>query len=257
MKQAISIGKTVQFHTAEDVIAAYEAMDIPAYALINGKQLLHAYEEDSMEEGSQQLTTFLDWLKKSAGKYTLVVYKHVPPDGITISTPYSRSFNFMLNEAPATYGGDNYERGGGNYSYILKELEASRAKCEKLQVELDELEAEYEELENELEQKGKGVMGSVTKMLNNPSTQEMILGRLLGLLSPSADPVRSAALGAIPGTWRDVVTAEDLALIDQSLTVLVTSRTDTAELVSKLAKLWQVQPDTFDQYMGLFKSMPL
>jgi hypothetical protein len=71
----MSTGKSVQFHTLENVLNAYQLRDVPAFAIYQGTQLMVKYEGTDIDEGSALLEQFLQMLQNSAAIYSLCVYE--------------------------------------------------------------------------------------------------------------------------------------------------------------------------------------
>lgn len=97
----MALGRNVQFRSAENVLAAYRANNVPAFAVSAGSQLLTSYSGTDMDEGSQLLEKFLDLLEdsQSAATYSVRVYKGLKKgEDISNKTPYHGSFNFNLTD---------------------------------------------------------------------------------------------------------------------------------------------------------------
>lgn len=97
----MSVGRNVQFRSADNVLQAYRANNVPAFSVSAGTQLLTSYAGTDMEEGEQLLDKFLELLEqsKSAATYSVRVYKKLGKnEDINNKTAYHGSFNFNLTD---------------------------------------------------------------------------------------------------------------------------------------------------------------
>jgi len=97
----MALGRNVQFRSAENVLSAYRANNVSAFAVSAGSQLLTSYSGSDIDEGIQLLEKFLELLEdsQSAATYSVRVYKGLKKgEDISNKTPYHGSFNFNLTD---------------------------------------------------------------------------------------------------------------------------------------------------------------
>jgi hypothetical protein len=189
--------RTVQFRSAEDVVAAYENMGVPMFAIWAGKQLLFPFEGDNVEDGVAFLEELLPKLAHSAGIYMFCVYKHTGKDGICNTTPYNASFNFQLNRLRDEEGRylNNYSPSMGNE--LISKVEALSIQNNLIMQELAELRSGGVD-EDEVE----GKVGAIERLLNHPIVTGM-LSKMFGEIAPAMPPAGAAQKTGIAGVDED------------------------------------------------------
>lgn len=92
-------GQSVHFWGKANVLAAYNSLEIPAWSLWQGSQMLpFKYDGDDLNEGAEKLlSTFNAMTESTNALYTLKVYETLKDGKISKSTPDSGAFNFRLN----------------------------------------------------------------------------------------------------------------------------------------------------------------
>lgn len=263
---AISVGKGVQFNGPEQVLAAYESRDLPAFSLWCGKQFMYAYEEEDIQEGKQMLAGWLENLKQSAATYTVAVYRKFDPDeGITAQTPYHGSFNFRMQEKPLTYLGEAYGSAGGNWKHLADELQRLKEENETLRDENAELEEELKKLEAEKEAGVGGKIGGMlggmaTELMSNPAIVDTIATGIAGWLQKIMTPAQTGSPKALAGgdalQWQARVEPPAAAVVHDSLNKLFAAPgIDVPALLQMLATMAVEDPQKFATYVDMFKAM--
>ena len=160
--------QTVQFRNVEDIIAAYQERDIAPFGIFGRDQLFIDYEDSDIDTGAEKLSYWLNILlkNKSAGIYTVRVYKKISKEGITNKTPYNGSFNFQLTDQITGYGTTSHLEPLG-VSELRSEVAALKVMMERL------LESE-EEMEEEVQQ-GSDVMGKIGAFMKQPFMEPILI----------------------------------------------------------------------------------
>lgn len=240
----------VQFRGVAMVLKAYEANDIPAYAVLNGKQVLYTYEGRDCTEGANELREFLNMLKQGGGEgyYTLQVYKMKVKDEINSETPYARSFNFTvfddLNEL-SPYGNAR----NSFATQMREEMAEMRAAIVALgeKKELEESEAEVKP------------MGGIGKVLNDiwdhPDMKNAIMSKVVGFVQnimpmKQTTPAQMAGIaGQEPLT--SVLTEDQVAKVHQALNVLCAKDPQLGDNLLKVAALIQSNPGKYKMAISM------
>jgi hypothetical protein len=108
--------KSVQARDAESVVTFYNNRAVPAFSIRQGNQLIYAYEGESLEEGGEELTQFIDQFvlrPRSAAIYTLCVHTGLK-GAISNKTEYNGSINFRMFDYADMYGSGNGNQGNNN-----------------------------------------------------------------------------------------------------------------------------------------------
>lgn len=247
--------RTVQLRSTQQVLDAYQNWDNPQFAILNGKQLLFAYDNDgaTIDEGEQLLQQWLTWIKTggSAGIYTLAIYRDVKK-GITNTTPYNGSINFQLNDY--NYGGSGVMGSVGNpdLKIILDEMAAMKLQIAKLQETQNEDEGD--------EDNDSNTLGQIATFLNNP-----IVAGLIGSLLPTIkqQPVKPNMMPSTsePGNVSRIagppVTTDPQQVMAESLAKLQTVISNLPDVLARLAKMAEVNPGQLQFYISLLMKMKL
>lgn len=247
--------RTVQLRTTQQVMDAYLNWDNPQFAILNGKQLLFAYDNDnaSIEEGEQLLQQWLAWIKGggSAGIYTLAIYRDTKK-GITNTTPYNGSINFQLNEY--NYGGAGVMGSVGNpeLKLILDQMQAMQLQITKLQ---DDRNDDDDDDDGESD-----ALGRIARLLDNP----VVVG-LISTLMPYLKPQRpSATMQPVSGEPGNVsriagppVTTDPQQQMADSLAKLQAAISDLPGVLAQLAKMAERNPGQLKFYISLLMKMKM
>ncbi len=232
----MSTPKDVQFKGIENIMTAYDNMEIPAFSIWCGKEMNFKYEGDSMDEGTKTLFDYLELLRMqgSWAIYSLKVYEDFSGK-ITNKTPYDGSFNFQLNTSPNYIDG----QAGGQLGMILSKMSA-------LEKRLDDQDAEDEEQDDY----GMGVVGRV---LMHPAIQQLI-PHVMGFLTSLKPKQMNASVNGVtvdPGQNQPPL----MVRYNDAIDVLQSVDPNFIETLEKLARLAKTQPDTYKGYVTMFGSM--
>lgn len=221
--------RVVQFERPEEVMKAYENMDMPAWSLVQGKQIIFAYEGNDLDEGLQLLEQWCKQLAQSTAIYTLCLFR----DGvgeIKSNTPYDRSFNFRFNKP------EFVNSGSLGYVQMNNAVESRIAALEKtIKERLDKDDDDDEEEEE------KDVVGAITKLAENPLIAA-IMGRLLGITIPA----NRAAMSGVNST--NINADQKLAT---ALKILSECDPELPDHLYSIAMIAKNDPPTYKQLITL------
>lgn len=167
----------VLFRGVPNVIAAYDRVDVPAWSLANGKDILFSYSGDDQSEGHQLLQQALDMLAENESQAILHLRIYDGLQGrITRATADTNAFPFALFDP---------EDGMVQMPKKKSELLARIAALEK-------------KLEGE-EEKPKGLMGKLGAIIESPEVQSMLIQTVIGAVKKfmGQGTTQAAAMGAI------------------------------------------------------------
>lgn len=228
--------KSVQARSVEDVLALYDQMQVPSFAIRQGSAQNAKWIGESVEDGHANLKTCLEFLERaeSAAIYTLCLFED-PPERVTDRTPCSLSLNFRLLDTPSGYiSGEQY---AGGYSRITMELQ-------QLRKEIQEIRAEKEQ--------GGGQLGLIGDLLSIEALQPVIAGlgmRLVDAVLPEKKVGQLERLSGVPGQWRE----DDQ--VTRSLDRLAAKVDNLGTLLGKLADMAERNPTVFQFYLKAFNRM--
>lgn len=248
--------RTVHLRTPAEVIDAYSNWNCPHFSIINGKQLLIAYDNDDgdMQEGEQLLTQWVNILNSSgtAGIYTLCIYKNLAGKSIDNGTKYNGSVNFQFHQY-AGYGNSPGLPAAGDpgIKLILDRMEAMQMQITRLQEETD-----TEEEDDTVE-----VLGKITGLLENP----VIAGLIGQLFAPAGQPQIGQAKQAVPHNTEigkvsriaGVTDQEADTMMAEALRRLQAKVPDLGAVLMQLAKLAEGRPMQFKLYKATLMAMKL
>jgi hypothetical protein len=164
------MGAGVLFRGEDQVIEAYEAMDVPAWSMWLGtSQLLFSYpkkaETPNISDGANALREAFHMLQRggTASQLLLKVYEELPQGKIKSNTPYDNSFGFSL------FGFEEENPIGQARTQGYKNLEARIDNLTKL------ISTEREESE----EKPGGIMGVIGTILEEPGMKQFIIGEVV------------------------------------------------------------------------------
>jgi len=242
----------VQFRGIPMVMKAYQYNDMPPFALLIGKQVLHTYDGSDITEGSNELKEFLDMLKQGGSEayYTLQVYTYKPNMEITSATEFRRSFNFTIfddvNELSPYGNARNSFR-----MQITEELAELRAAIVGI------AEAKKEEKEDP---EGKE-MGGIGKVLNgiwdDPRMKDAIISRVVGLVQKvlpmgNNNPAPAGIAGLEnQGEMQSILTADQQAKAQAALNVLCAKDPNLGDNLTKVANLILADPSKYKWAIGM------
>lgn len=246
--------RTVQLRSSQQVMDAYLNWDNPQFAILNGKQLLFAYDNDnaSIEEGEQLLQQWLNWIKGggSAGIYTLAIYRDTKK-GITNTTPYNGSINFQLNEYNYNSGGVMGSAGNPDLKLILDQMQAMQLQITKLQD--DQTDDDDDDDESD-------ALGKIARLLDNPVVVGLI-STLLPMLKPQAKQTTMQPVASEPGNVSRIagpsVSADPQQRMAESLAKLQAVIDDLPGVLEQLAKMAERNPTQLKFYISLLMKMKM
>jgi hypothetical protein len=242
---------SVQFTGIDNIIEAFEANDIPYFAVFAGKSLIFKNPtrgEEAIEDTFQaanELRSFLFKLNKGSNAvYTLKLYENIPAGGITDKTPANFSINFRLNLEGMYMTADKavqYEQKQNQQSEILAELKALRMKVETMEG-TDE------------EEETNPIIGALT---SNPELMSSLVlaavGAITGIINKFA-PQQQQQIKmqpAINGINNEEPTEQQK--IDKAIEVLSQSTPNLADSLLILAKMSIDNPQQYKWLLGMLK----
>lgn len=251
--------RTVHIRTPEGVIQAYENWDVPHFALVNGKQLLIAYDDDpgDINHGMQLINQWVTILHQSgsAGIYTLCIYKNLKGKQIDNNTPYNGSVNFQFHNYSYSPQPGAVSTGDPALKLVMDELAAIKLQMQKMQDDQDD---------GDDDDGSDNMIGHITTFLNNP-----VIAGLLGSLLPKqpgnqariAQPAGMEPVHQEPGKVSriaGIAAGQDQdKLLDESLQVLKKTLPDLPAIMAKLVQLQEKRPLQFKMYMTALMAMKL
>jgi len=235
----MSLGRNVQFRSADSVIAAYRANDVPCFAVSAGTQLLTSYNGTDIDEGAQLLEKFLELLEdsKSAATYSVRVYKKLgAKEDISNKTPYHGSFNFNLTD---TITGALAGIGANNQGVsVAKDFYELRARFDE-QTRLLEMMAE--KLENLEQPEPVASMGETMLAALLPHLPA-IIEKFLPKQEPGQQQISGISLPA------NLFSDNDVERIGNSLIELRKVEKDVPKFLERLAAYANRNPNGFAFY---------
>ena len=240
--------RSVQFTTADQVLAAYKSRAVPDFTIYQDKQYLFKYDGADLEAGEDYLSELLAHLCNSAAIYTLKVYED-GHDKINDKTAHDGSFNFRFQEVPVySTPGHGAINGIGK---ISEEIALLRSELQELRESGNEGERNDDD---------NGVMGMVNQVLSHPAIMPLIPVLVNKLF---ADKPAAPAVPAVAGPGMSVgqlnrvsgLPAADKKRIDQALTILSDQVADLPAVLEKLAWLSQNNKPMFDMALNMLHGM--
>ena len=243
---------TVAFRGVSQVVAAYEANGMPAWAICNGDCIMFADETGNIEEGTNSLRDMLKKMQQggSEAQFTLRVYELLPKGKILSNTPCSRSFGFKLYESDED---SPFQSGRRNYAREADE------KIRALEVEIAKLRLEIEEAE-EPEPEG-GINGFIAGIATDPMFKQMVMQGIAGLVQkivpmPMRQPAAVAGIanGQEGQVMPSVLKDGQLEKIHGALDLLCTRDPDLGDHLQKLASIALTNPQQFQWLLGMLQN---
>jgi len=243
----MSTGKSVQFHTLENVLNAYQLRDVPAFAIYQGTQLMVKYEGKDIDEGSALLEQFLQMLQNSAAIYSLCVYEEFTGK-ISNKSAYHGSWNFRFNQI--TEGAQQ-----GNFM-----LQSVNDKLSGLSSRLDALSAKQiaEELEGEDDPQSKLLSGMdrIGEILGHPLVERFIPVILSAFKISPDELLRTqqqlqapAAMAGVNGAVDTLISANVL----QAVTFMLQASKETEGALIQLGEIAAENPAHYKKLLGYIK----
>jgi hypothetical protein len=238
----MAFSKAVQFRGINNVIQAYENMDIGPWGLFQGSQFLMKYEGSDVDAGADLLKQYLNTLdlRSSDGNtYTLCIYDS-PGVKINNATKYDASFNFRLVDNFADHQDSKI---GSVYEQRLSGIEQS----------LKALTADPEP--EELSAKDK-FFGMVSTILEHPEVQRALAVKVVTIMDSLGDSITGifkkpaqyapAAIGNVAPP-----AADENAKLQEAVTILVTVDNQLGTHLLQLAKIAQADPKKYNNLISM------
>lgn len=218
----------IQFRGREQVVEAFEARQLNAWALFSGRQFLIPHVADGPQEAALMLDEVLQKFDQATNPtYTLKVYEDLKPgDKITEKTPAHGSFNFKIKTFE-----ESGESGGSWYNALKSENEA--------------LKAQLAAVEDEDEPEEKDVIGRILdSVIEDPGKINQFIGAIknLSLMFTNQQPA-----GQLAGTPSET----DL---QKAITRLQAHDPELAKHLTKLADIADQDPKNFKMLLSMLES---
>lgn len=179
----------INLRGGDQVLQQFELFDTPFFAIYQGKDLQFYFDEENIDAARELLTQQLDVLtnNRSTATFKAVFYTglndkgKLTPENIKGSTTFrvctpGVSYNHPEFGNPELIGAYGNSRGG------VRLMDEQAQKIEALEQKIDQLLEEKAEEENNTPQGVGGFQGMIGAVLSNPQVQQVLIGRLLGLL---------------------------------------------------------------------------
>lgn len=245
------------FRGSGQVLGAYVANDMPAWAICNGKDIMFAAEETDMTAGEASLREALEMIKRGGSKaiFTLRVYELEGKAKILSNTPFPRAIPFTVfddEEELAPY--DQRRRG------YMREVEERLQAQDKV---IMELRAELAEAE-EQEEKPKGVGGFLAGVMESPQGQQMfwnVVGAIISKIVPMQNANGPAAVAGIGNQQADVEAEEIQSVLEvgqpekvqQAVNVLCTKDPKLGDHLLAVAAIAVNDPNKYKFLIGMLR----
>ena len=235
----MATNRNIHFKGINNIVDAYDHMEIPSFAVFSSKQLMYSHAADNMDEGCEALKEYLNLMSGQNWEHlTLRVYKDVPDKGIKAGTDYDGSFNFQLMETP-----EGYQAMGGLGNALNSRLTAIEKKLSERNGDDDE--------DDGSDDYGLGKIG---RALSHPAILPLIeplTHRFMDWLEGKNTAAPTATmLSGIPAAPKF-----DPAAVQKAIERLNPHVQDLSALLNKLADMAEKQPTQFKMYMGIFGRM--
>jgi hypothetical protein len=244
------------FRGSGQVLGAYVANDMPAWAICNGKDIMFAAEETDMTEGEASLREALEMIKKGGSKaiFTLRVYELEGKAKILSNTPYPRAIPFTVfddEEDLAPY--DQRRRG------YMRDVEERLQAQDKV---IMELRTQLAEAEEEQEEKPKGVGGFLAGIMESPQGQQMfwnVVGAIVSKIVPMQNTGPAAVAGISQG---DQVEQEEIQSVlevgqpekvQQAVNILCTKDPKLGDHLLAVAGIALNDPNKYKFLIGMLR----
>ena len=245
------------FRGSGQVLGAYVANDMPAWAICNGKDIMFAAEETDMTAGEASLREALEMIKRGGSKaiFTLRVYELEGKAKILSNTPFPRAIPFTVfddEEELAPY--DQRRRG------YMREVEERLQAQDKI---IMELRAELAEAE-EQEEKPKGVGGFLAGVMESQQGQQMfwnVVGAIISKIVPMQNSNGPAAVAGIGNQQADLEGEEMQSVLEvgqpekvqQAVNVLCTKDPKLGDHLLAVASIAVYDPNKYKFLIGMLR----
>ncbi len=242
------MSSSVQFKGIDNVLSAFENRNVPAWSLWQGRQFLFKHEGNDLKESADSLHQILDQLNESTNAiYTLKVYEDWNGGRIKNNTPDDGSFNFKLNAEGQEITLSQYGKvnGMGAISERLAAIE--------------------ERLTDKEEEEPKSKFGMIGDILNDEALGPIVAPILTGLLQKILTPVKRTESGQATTqqpTQNDFMRPAAIAGIEEyeqtlseAIAILRKADPKLPEHLTKLAKMSQEDPGSFQQLLSIMETM--
>jgi hypothetical protein len=236
---------TVVFRGISQVVEAYEANDVAAWAIVNGETILCADNPTSVAEGKKMLEETLQRLNRgnSRAAFDLKVYKIKPGEDIMPRTQEYRGFRFSLYEDSEM---TPFEHGRKTATEMY---DARFAEMQKEIKELKDALAEAEE--SEVKEKPGSAMGMISGILELPNVKQALSMKLVGLIDkivPLNIAARPAAVAGVPTGEASLLDADQQQKVQQAVYILCSK---DAKLGDHLLAIANIAATDIKQYNKL------
>jgi hypothetical protein len=211
---------------------AYDRVDVPAWSLANGKDIIFSYSGTDQAEGAQMLQQALEMLADNESQAILSLRVYDDHDGrkITNKTEWTNSFPFALFDPE-----DGMVHQPRGKSQLLARIDA--------------LEKQLAETE---EEKPAGFMGKIGAILDRPEIQDRLMSTVIGMVQnifgqtnkpaamgsvPGQQPPAAAPAGDTQGSNFDKLSADQQEKIKQAMEVLMARDPQLGDHLLKLAQM--------------------
>lgn len=192
---------TVHFWGIENVVEAFTNKELPYFAIISGKKIIHKNQDiEDINEAAENLRSFLNMLNTASGDlYTINIYESVPAAGIKSNTPEDYGLNFKLNELPLP---------ASKYFEAQAQTKIERqSKWDELFSRISAIEQKLQEEdleEEEEEEEDSSIGGVLNTMLKKPEIQGAILNFVGNMFAqPVKKPGALAGVDTQPGSLEE------------------------------------------------------
>ncbi len=233
----------VQFRGVKATVEALQNIEVPNWALFNGKIMIEKCETDDLNESVSLFAAICNKLhsSNSTGTYTLKTYEDLDGKHIKPSTEPDRSFNFTLFEPGEFTPGFH---SGGREDRLMQRLDAIEAKI-----------AAQDDSEEGEEKIGSVVMDWVNKFLEMPEIRSRVataMGSLLDKFLPMPNNNNNqgaisnpASIGSVPDEQKQI------ELINQAVQLLYSVDKNLGVHLMKVAEIAQKNPGKYNMLIGM------
>jgi hypothetical protein len=243
---------TVAFRGTPAVVGAYEANDMTGWAIVCGKDIMFAYEGESVEDGAEMLREVLTNMSKgsSTAAYSLRCYKLTGKQlEITSATAYHRAFPFKLYEEEDM---NPFEAGRRHYKQEADE------RLQKMQEQIDLLMKMNMEDDSEPDEP-EGVNGFIAGVMKDPMIKQVLAGALAGIVRKFVPMPEMPAMVAGVGPCgtaevQSVLEAGQPEKVQQAVNILCAQDPKLGDDLMKLATIALNNPGQFSFLLNMLRN---